>query len=284
MESVITLKDVSYYYKSYDSEGNPVRITGVDNINAEFYEGELVAVVGHNGSGKSTLAKLLNGLLLPRQGDVFVMGKNTKEKNNLFEIRKSVGMVFQNPDNQMVASIVEEDVAFGPENLAVPQKEIVQRVKTALTQVGMEDYASVNPHKLSGGQKQRVAIAGALAIQPKVLILDESTAMLDPMGRKEVLSVAKMLNKQLKMTVVLITHFMEEAQGADRVMVMKGGNIIATAPPREIFSQRELIQDAGLMLPRAIELAQLLQSAGVPLKDIYFEDAQSLGEELCKLM
>lgn len=284
MESLITLKDVNYYYKSYDSEGNPVRITGVDNINAEFYEGEFVAVVGHNGSGKSTLAKLLNGLLLPRHGDVFVMGKNTKEKNNLFEIHKSVGMVFQNPDNQMVASIVEEDVAFGPENLAVPQKEIVQRVKMALTQVGMEDYASVNPHKLSGGQKQRVAIAGALAIQPKVLILDESTAMLDPLGRKEVLSVAKTLNKELKMTIILITHFMEEAQDADRVLVMKEGNIIAAAPPQEIFSHRELIQSAGLMLPRAIELAQLLQSAGVPLKDTYFEDAQSLGEEICKLM
>lgn len=283
MESVITLKDVCFYYKSYDSEGNPSRAVGVENISVDFYEGEFVSIVGHNGSGKSTLAKLLNGLLIPKSGDVTVFGKNTKEQENIFEIRKNVGMVFQNPDNQMVASIVEEDVAFGPENLAVPQKEIVERVSQSLQFVGMEEHASSSPHKLSGGQKQRVAIAGALAIKPKVLILDESTAMLDPAGRKEVLTVAKMLNKTLKMTVILITHFMEEAEEADRVLVMKEGGIIAAASPQEIFRQKELIESAGLKLPRVIELANLLAEGGFPLKNKYITDAKALGEEICKL-
>lgn len=283
MDTVISLKEVCFYYKSYDSEGNPARVTGVENISVDFYAGEFVAIVGHNGSGKSTLAKLLNGLLIPKSGDVTVMGKNTKEQGNIFEIRKNVGMVFQNPDNQMVASIVEEDVAFGPENLAVPQKEIVERVRQSLQFVGMLDYASSSPHKLSGGQKQRVAIAGALAIKPKVLILDESTAMLDPAGRKEVLTVAKTLNKTLGMTVILITHFMEEAEEADRVLVMKEGGIVAAASPLEIFGQKDLIENAGLMLPRVVELTNLLIKGGLPIKDKFITDAKTLGEEICKL-
>ena len=206
---IIKLQDVSYYYKTYDDNGAVGQAIGVEGVSLTISEGAFVALVGHNGCGKSTLAKLLNGLLIPQKGTVTVYGLDTAYKNNIFEIRKNVGMVFQNPDNQMVASIVEEDVAFGPENLGVPQPEIVERVYSALEQVGMIEYAKRSPHKLSGGQKQRIAIAGALAIKPKIIVFDESTAMLDPQGRKEVLEVANGLKSQ-GMTVVLITHFMEE--------------------------------------------------------------------------
>ncbi|MEG1528224.1 MAG: energy-coupling factor transporter ATPase [Clostridia bacterium] len=281
MEKIIEIKDMSYSYKTYSANGEVSYVLGVSDINVDFYEGEFVAIVGHNGSGKSTLAKILNALLIPK-GVVKVFGKDTCVKANRFDIRKDVGMVFQNPDNQTVASIVEEDVAFGPENLGVPQQEIVERVKWALSSVGMLEYAKRSPHKLSGGQKQRIAIAGALALKPKVLVLDESTAMLDPSGRKEVISIAKMLNKELKMTVILITHFMEEVLTADRVIVMNKGGIVAEDTPKQIFTTIDL-NKIGLALPRTAELNSLLYKFGLNLPD-YCVDANELGDKLCQLL
>ena len=276
---IIKLQDVSYYYKTYDDNGAVGQAIGVEGVSLTISEGAFVALVGHNGCGKSTLAKLLNGLLIPQKGTVTVYGLDTADKNNIFEIRKNVGMVFQNPDNQMVASIVEEDVAFGPENLGVPQPEIVERVYSALEQVGMSEYAKRSPHKLSGGQKQRIAIAGALAIKPKIIVFDESTAMLDPQGRKEVLEVANGLKSQ-GMTVVLITHFMEEVASCDNVVVMSGGHVIKTGTPNEIFNDAELLKNVGLEAPRSVALAQKLKQAGF---DVTVEnaDAQTLGGEVC---
>lgn len=276
---IIKLQDVSYYYKTYDDNGAVGQAIGVEGVSLTISEGAFVALVGHNGCGKSTLAKLLNGLLIPQKGTVTVYGLDTADKNNIFEIRKNVGMVFQNPDNQMVASIVEEDVAFGPENLGVPQPEIVERVYSALEQVGMIEYAKRSPHKLSGGQKQRIAIAGALAIKPKIIVFDESTAMLDPQGRKEVLEVANGLKSQ-GMTVVLITHFMEEVATCDSVVVMSGGHVIKTGTPNEIFNDAELLKNVGLEAPRSVALAQKLKQAGF---DVTVEnaDAQTLGGEVC---
>lgn len=276
---IIKLQDVSYYYKTYDDNGAVGQAIGVEGVSLTISEGAFVALVGHNGCGKSTLAKLLNGLLIPQKGTVTVYGLDTADKNNIFEIRKNVGMVFQNPDNQMVASIVEEDVAFGPENLGVPQPEIVERVYSALEQVGMSEYAKRSPHKLSGGQKQRIAIAGALAIKPKIIVFDESTAMLDPQGRKEVLEVANGLKSQ-GMTVVLITHFMEEVASCDNVVVMSGGHVLKTGMPNEIFNDAELLKNVGLEAPRSVALAQKLKQAGF---DVTVEnaDAQTLGGEVC---
>lgn len=280
--SIISLENVSYYYKVYNDDGTVGRAVGVSNVTLAVDEGSFVALVGHNGSGKSTLAKLFNGLLLPAEGKVTVLGMDTAEKSNLFEIRKNVGMVFQNPDNQMVASIVEEDVAFGPENLGVPQKEIVERVNTALDDVNMSEFAKSSPHRLSGGQKQRIAIAGALAIHPKVIVFDESTAMLDPLGRKEVLAVAHQLNKQ-GMTVVLITHFMEEVLDADKVFVMSGGTIVGSGTPSEIFAQSQLLDSVGLRVPRALELAQKLSTIGLNVEPCG-DDAVKVGGEVCQLL
>lgn len=277
---IINLDNVSYYYKTYNDDGTVGQAVGVENVTLSIKEGSFVALVGHNGCGKSTLAKLLNGLLIPRTGVVSVNGLDTANKDNIFEIRKNVGMVFQNPDNQMVASIVEEDVAFGPENLGVPQPEIVERVYGALEQVGMTEYAKRSPHKLSGGQKQRIAIAGALAIRPKVLVLDESTAMLDPLGRRDVLEVAHKLNKQ-GMTVILITHFMEEVLGCDTVVVMNGGHIVKTGTPDEIFADEQLLSEVGLHAPRAVMLAQKLAKAGFDVTENN-PDATSLGGEVCR--
>ena len=280
--NVIEVKNASYEYKTYNDDGTTGTLVAVDNVSFEIKSGSFVALVGHNGSGKSTLAKMLNGLLKPKRGQVLVAGLSTSEQSNIFEIRKNVGMVFQNPDNQMVASIVEEDVAFGPENLAIPQPEIVERVTWALEQVNMSQYAKRSPHKLSGGQKQRIAIAGALAIKPNVLVLDESTAMLDPQGRKEVLAVAKQLN-QSGMTVVLITHFMEEVLDADHVIVMKRGKIVAEGTPMQIFSQQALVEDAFLRVPRTIELANKLAQAGFSV-DANCTDAKQLGGMVCQLL
>lgn len=283
MDKIIEINDLTYFYKTYDEQGKIVHVTGVEKMNLDIFAGEFIALVGHNGSGKSTLAKLLNGLLLPRSGKVFSCGLDTSDNNNLFEIRKNVGMVFQNPDNQMVASIIEEDVAFGPENLAIPQKEIVERVNWALDCVGMSEYAKRSPSKLSGGQKQRIAIAGALAIKPKVLVLDEATAMLDPQGRAEVLSVAHKLNKEQGMTIILITHFMEEALSADRVVVINKGKIHRAGAPMEIFDNAQDLKEIGLLLPRAIELNKLLISHGISL-DEDNDTAQKVGENLCRLL
>ncbi len=276
---IIKLDNVSYYYKAYNDDGTVGSAVGVEGVTLSVEEGSFVALVGHNGCGKSTLAKLINGLLIPKSGTVTVNGLDTADKDKIFEIRKNVGMVFQNPDNQMVASIVEEDVAFGPENLGVPQPEIVERVMSALDQVGMAEYAKRSPHRLSGGQKQRVAIAGALAIRPKVLVLDESTAMLDPLGRKEVLEVAHKLNAQ-GMTVVLITHFMEEVLNCNRVVVMNSGHVVTIGTPSEIFNNTALLFEVGLKAPRAIELSQKLIAAGFDIAQQ--SDARILGGDVCQ--
>lgn len=281
-KSAIDFDNVSFFYKSYNDDGTVGKVVGVENATLSVEKGSFVALVGHNGCGKSTLAKLTNGLLLPAAGTVRVFGMDTSDKDNIFEIRKKVGMVFQNPDNQMVASIVEEDVAFGPENLGVPQPEIVERVEEALRQVDMAQFAKSSPHRLSGGQKQRIAIAGALAIRPQVLVLDESTAMLDPQGRKEVLAVAHRLNKN-GMTVVLITHFMEEVLSCDKVFVMSSGHIVTSGAPKEIFANDELLREAGLKAPRTISLAQKLRSAGFDV-DESCADPKELGGRVCQLL
>lgn len=253
------------------------------DINLKINPGEFVAIIGPNGSGKSTLAKLFNGLFVPTQGDVFVAGFNTKNQEDIWEIRRRAGMVFQNPDNQIVATIVEEDVAFGPENLGIPPEEIRRRVKEALEIVELTEYADKAPHLLSGGQKQRVAIAGIIAMKPDCIILDEPTAMLDPVGRKEVISTVKRLNKEEGKTAVLITHFMEEAVQADRILVMEKGKIVMEGKPNEIFSQVDRLKKIGLDVPQVTELAYKLSKDGIPIRN----DILSLEEMvdcLCQLM
>ncbi len=281
--SLIKLTDVSYSYKVPADDDSYTWQVGVKDVNLEIEKGSFVALVGHNGCGKSTLAKLLNGLFIPHKGTVEVDGMTTDDPKNIFKIRSTVGMVFQNPDNQMVTSIVEEDIAFGPENLGVPQKEIVERVKWALDKVGMSKFAKNTTTKLSGGQKQRIAIAGALAMHPQVLVLDESTAMLDPQGRKEVLEVVHSLNKEENMTVVLITHFMEEVLGADKVVVMNHGQKVTEGTPMEVFSRSQLLDEVGLKIPRTIELARKLNSAGWDV-DVNCTDATELGDRVCQLL
>ncbi len=279
---VVQFENVSFYYKAYNDDGSVGKVVGVENATLSIEKGSFVALVGHNGCGKSTLAKLINGLLVPESGSVKVLGMDTAEKDNVFEIRKNVGMVFQNPDNQMVASIVEEDVAFGPENLGIPQPEIVERVTTALEQVDMSEFAKNSLQRLSGGQKQRVAIAGALAIRPQVLVLDESTAMLDPLGRKEVLNVAHRLN-QSGITVVLITHFMEEVLDCDKVVVMNDGHVVSTGTPMQIFADEQLLNSVGLQPPRTVLLAKKLKAAGFDVDENCI-DAAKLGGRVCQLL
>ena len=235
------------------------------NISLSIQKGEVVAIVGHNGSGKSTLCKMLNALLLPAEGTVTVDGMDTRDENNLLEIRRRVGMVFQNPDNQLVTTIVEEDVGFGPENLGVPPAEIRARVDAALNEVEMSEYAEKASHALSGGQKQRVAIAGLLAMQPEVLVLDEATAMLDPRGREEVLSTVRKLNRERGMTVVMITQFMEEALDADRVFVLSEGRLVMEGTPKEVFNERALLEDSRLESPAFVKLRDELIAAGLPI-------------------
>lgn len=276
MESIIELKNVDYSYKSDDEN-----TLGVKNITLQISKGEFVVLLGHNGSGKSTLAKLLNAFLLPDNGDVFVNGTNTKEEKKLYEIRSKVGMVFQNPDNQMVASIIEDDIAFGPENLGIERNEIIRRVDWALSSVDMLKHKTRTPFKLSGGQKQRIAIAAILAMMPDILILDESTAMLDPEGRKEVLYTVKKLNKENNMTVILITHYMEEAISADRIYVMNEGEIIKNGTPKEVFSDYEIIHKAKLELPVANQVALNLKNNGFPINSCITNE--ELVEEICQL-
>ena len=270
---VIDIKNVSFNYPNSEN-------TIIKNLSLSINKGEFLCVLGENGSGKSTLSRLINGLLLPTEGDVEVFSMNTKDKNNSYEIRKKVGMVFQNPDNQMVATIVEDDIAFGPENLGVEREEIKKRIDFALDAVNMQKYKNVAGQKLSGGQKQRVAIAGALAVMPEVLILDESTAMLDPLGREEVLSVVKALNDG-GMTVILITHYMDEAVGADRVVVLKNGEISLCGKPEEVFLS-DKIKECGLDEPRPLYISKELIKLGVPIKNTHLTK-ESLAEELCKL-
>ena len=264
--SFITLKDVVFSYDDIESSPNAPR--AVDGVSMSVEKGEFVAVIGHNGCGKSTIAKHLNAMLLPDSGKVFVDSDDTSDENKTFDIRKKVGLVLQNPDNQLVASIVEEDVAFGPENLGVEPEEIRKRVDSALKAVGMYEYREHAPFKLSGGQKQRVAIAGILAIQPECIVLDEPTAMLDPSGRSEVMSTLLKLNREKKMTVVLITHYMDEAVLADRVIVMDGGKVLTEGTPEEVFSQVELLKKHRLDVPQSAELMYRLRGAGVEVSSI----------------
>ena len=262
---------------SYTENGKRFAVNGVT---LSIEEGEFVAVLGRNGSGKSTLAKLINALLTPVSGKVEVFGMDTSDNKKTFEIRKNAGMVFQNPDNQMVASIVEDDVAFGPENIGVPREEIGERIGFALKAVGMEEYRTSTPTRLSGGQKQRIAIAGVLAIKPKIMILDESTAMLDPKGRREVMDVVKRLNKEENMTVILITHFMDEALEADRAIVMNQGEIVMQGTPEEIFRRSDELEIYNLALPRAAAITKKLSAGGMPVATAF--DAETVAEEICE--
>jgi len=268
MKDFVTARNLVHEYIRRDEEGNVESIErALDGVDLDVSQGDFVAVLGHNGSGKSTLAKHINALLSPSDGTLWVDGMDTTEDSNLLKIRQTAGMVFQNPDNQIVASIVEEDVGFGPENLGVPTDEIWKRVEESLKQVGMYEYRSKSPNKLSGGQKQRVAIAGVMAMQPKCIILDEPTAMLDPVGRKEVLKAAHFLNKTKNITIILITHYMEEVVDADKVFVMDKGHVVMKGTPREIFSQVDSLHEYRLDVPQITELAYELKKAGVPISD-----------------
>lgn len=257
-ETIIELVNIGFQYAGSERRA-------LENVSLSIRKGEVVAIVGHNGSGKSTLCKLFNALLLPCAGKATVDGMDTSDEQNTLEIRRRVGMVFQNPDNQLVTTIVEEDVGFGPENLGVPPSEIRQRVDAALGEVEMRDYAEKASHALSGGQKQRVAIAGLLAMRPEVLVLDEATAMLDPRGREEVLSTVLRLNKERGMTVVMITQFMEEALGCDRVFVLADGRLVMEGTPEEVFNERELLKKSRLEAPAFVRLRDDLLAAGLPV-------------------
>ena len=263
------------YINDYDENESAKKTTVFRNLNFSVERGEFVAVLGHNGSGKSTLVKCFNGINIPEEGDVIVNGYNTKDDEHLLDIRQSVGMVFQNPDNQIVATIVEEDVAFALENMGVEPKEIRRRVDDALKTVGMYEYREHAPHKLSGGQKQRVAIAGILAMRPSCILLDEPTAMLDPNGRKEVLKTIKMLNKEFGVTIVLITHYMDEAAQAERVVVMDSGEIVMNDTPKKVFSRVEELKNIGLDVPQVTELTHMLIDEGISL------DSEIITEDEC---
>ena len=270
-QTILETKDLHF---RYDEEEGPTPVV-LDGVDLRIEEGTFVAVLGHNGSGKSTLAKHMNAILLPSGGKVYVDGMDTADESKLLDIRRTVGMVFQNPDNQIVANVVEEDVAFAPENLGVPPEEIRRRVDDALKAVGMYEYREHAPHLLSGGQKQRVAIAGVIAMQPRCIVLDEPTAMLDPIGRAEVLKTIKGLNRTSGVTVVLITHHMDEAAQADRLVVMSKGKVIADGAPRDVFKQVEELKAVGLTVPETTELLWELQKAGVDVS------LDALSDEEC---
>ncbi|MCI9416987.1 MAG: energy-coupling factor transporter ATPase [Eubacterium sp.] len=265
---IIKASKLVHEYIRRDEEGNVESIqTALDHVDLDVQEGSFIAILGHNGSGKSTLAKHINALLSPSEGTLWVDGKDTGDLEHLYEIRRAAGMVFQNPDNQIIASVVEEDVGFGPENMGVPTKEIWSRVEESLKSVGMLKYRSHSPNRLSGGQKQRVAIAGVMAMEPKCIVLDEPTAMLDPNGRKEVLNAVHELNRKKGITTLLITHYMEEVVDADYVYVMDAGKIIMQGTPGEVFSRVELLKEHHLDVPQITMLAYELKKAGIPLSD-----------------
>ena len=265
---IVKTKGLTFEYIRRDEEGNVEGITtAVDHVNIDLQAGQFIAVLGHNGSGKSTLAKHFNALVSPTEGTVWVDGMDTKEDDKILDIRQTAGMVFQNPDNQIICTLVEEEVGFGPENIGVPTDEIWQRVADSLQAVGMYSFRKASPNKLSGGQKQRVAIAGIVAMKPKCIILDEPTAMLDPSGRKEVISVLHELNEKENVTIILITHYMEEVIDADRVFVMDAGKIMMEGTPRQIFSNVEHLKELRLDVPQVTELAYELKKAGVSLPD-----------------
>ena len=276
MSSIISIKNLHYTYPGDETES-------LCGVSIEIEKGSFVAVLGHNGSGKSTLAKHLNAILTPTEGEVLVDGISTADEDRLLELRSRAGMVFQNPDNQIVATIVEEDVAFGLENIGVPPEEIRIRVDEALTDVGMYEYRLHAPHQLSGGQKQRVAIAGIIAMMPKLIILDEPTAMLDPRGRAEVLETVIKLNREFGVTVLLITHFMDEAAACRRVVVMDDGRILLDAPPKEVFSHVSLLKQVGLDVPQATEIIHELRRSGINLPDDIITDEECV-EALSSLL
>ncbi len=279
----IEARKLVHEYIRRDEEGNVEGIdTALDGVDLDIRQGEFIAVLGHNGSGKSTLAKHLNVLLEASGGTLWVDGKDTTKEENLWDIRKNAGMVFQNPDNQIIASVVEEDVAFGPENIGVPTDEIWKRVENSLKSVGMIQYREHSPNKLSGGQKQRVAIAGVMAMEPKCIVLDEPTAMLDPNGRKEVLDAVERLNKEKGVTVILITHYMEEVIRADRVYVMDKGKVVMQGTPRSIFSQVETLKSYRLDVPQITLLAYELRKAGLEIPEGILT-RQELVDALCQL-
>jgi len=279
VEEILRARDVSFAYPQEEDDAPLV----LDGVNIKIKKGEFVAILGHNGSGKSTIAKHFNAILLPTSGDVYVYGMNTKQEENLLKIRQTAGMVFQNPDNQIVATIVEEDVAFAPENLGVEPSEIRKRVDEALKAVNMYDYRDRAPHQLSGGQKQRVAIAGIIAMRPDCIIMDEPTAMLDPHGRRSVLRTIRTLNKEQGITVVLITHYMDEAAQADRIIVMDNGKILLDGKPKEVFSHVELLKEVGLDVPQTTELIYELRKCGYSLPEDCLTEEECV-EAVCRLL
>ncbi|MCI8286771.1 MAG: energy-coupling factor transporter ATPase [Lachnospiraceae bacterium] len=265
---IVRTQDLVYEYIRRDEEGNVEGITtAVDHVNLDIVPGEFIAILGHNGSGKSTLAKHINAILNPTEGTVWVDGMDTSEEEQIWDIRRTAGMVFQNPDNQIIGQVVEEDVGFGPENMGIPTAEIWERVEESLKAVGMYEYRKHSPNKLSGGQKQRVSIAGVLAMHPKCIVLDEPTAMLDPKGRREVIRAIRGLNQVEEITVILITHYMEEIIHADRVFIMDGGQVAMEGTPREIFSQVEKLQELRLDVPQVTLLSYELRRRGLDLPD-----------------
>ena len=279
MNTMIECRNLVFKYTASENQEEKIAI---NDVNLQITEGEFIAILGHNGSGKSTMAKHMNALLIPTDGKMLVNKMDTSDMNNLWNIRETAGMVFQNPDNQLVATIVEEDVAFGPENLGVPPEEIRKRVDEALERVGMSEYKRHAPHLLSGGQKQRIAIAGILAMQPKCIIFDEPTAMLDPSGRKEVLDTIIDLNRNYGITVILITHYMDEAAKADRIVVMDKGKLILDGKPRDVFSNVEKIKNIGLDVPQVTELSYELQKVGINI-DTRILDVNEMVNAICQL-
>ena len=280
-DAMIKCTNVSFKYVRNDN-GITQEKYAIKDVNLQVKKGEFLVVLGHNGSGKSTIAKHMNALLIPTDGTVIVDGLDTKDPQNVWNIRAKAGMVFQNPDNQLVATIVEEDVAFGPENLGIESKEIRRRVDESLERVGMSEYKRHAPHLLSGGQKQRIAIAGILAIQPECIIFDEPTAMLDPSGRKQVLETMKEINKKYGITIILITHYMDEAAQADRIIVMDEGNIKMEGTPREIFPQVERMKEIGLDVPQVTELAYELRKEGINISEKIL-NVDEMVNEICQL-
>ena len=283
MEKMVQTDDLIFEYAKRDEEGNVIgSYRAIDQVNLEVEEGQFIAILGHNGSGKSTLAKHLNAILVPTEGTVWVDGRNTGDPDELWNVRQSAGMVFQNPDNQIIGTVVEEDVGFGPENLGVPTDEIWQRVEDSLKAVGMISYRHHSPNKLSGGQKQRVAIAGVIAMKPRCIVLDEPTAMLDPNGRKEVLRTVEKLRKKEKVTVILITHYMEEVIDADKVFVMDHGHVVMEGTPREIFSQVDTLKKYRLDVPQVTILADELKKRGLDIPAGILRK-EELVEAICRL-
>ena len=279
MKSIINIKKLIHDYQKYNEDGQ-VESTyrAVDEVSLDVQPGQFIAILGHNGSGKSTLAKHLNAILLPTEGSVYVDGKDTRDEEKIREIRQTAGMVFQNPDNQIIGTVVDEDVAFGPENMGVPSEEIEKRVEEGLKTVEMWEYRSHSPNKLSGGQKQRVAIAGVVAMHPKCIVLDEPTAMLDPVGRKEVIQAAWKLNKEEHVTIILITHYMEEVTSADQVIVMDQGKILMQGTPKEVFSRVEELKEHRLDVPQVTMLAHELRKSGLNIPEGILTSEELIGE------